>query len=196
MAGVPPQHGVAGQPEVENDHVGTTGERACFAASPSTDLARGCGPGQPTTCRPASRSHADTAWGGSRSSVTTRMVGLRGATYRLRPARSSHCGCPQDLRTWPDASRREGPPALQDRAGLGEPEKCQHATLAGEARSDDQSDHLRRQAPRTSVQDRQRMASAPAPTPAKEGHPAAHRSRLPEGLDGSGTGPVAVEIHQ
>ena len=40
------------------------------------------------------------------------------------------------------------------------------------------------------------MASAPASTPSKEGHPAAHRSRLPEGLDGSGTRPVAVEIHQ
>ena len=95
----------------------------------------------------------------------------------------------------PDASRREGPPALQDRAGLGEHEKCQHATLAGEARSDDQSDQLRHQAPRTTVQDRQTMASAPTPTPSEDGHPAAHRSRLPEGLEGSGTGPMADAPH-
>jgi hypothetical protein len=37
MASVPRSTGVAGQPEVENDHVATNGERACFAASPGTD---------------------------------------------------------------------------------------------------------------------------------------------------------------
>src|SRR4029453_11952763 len=116
----------------------------------------------------------------------TTVPGIR-AISRWAPAEPPDIG--------PDASGREGPPALQGRAGLGEPEKCQSNTRR-EARSDDHSDHLRHQAARTTVQDRQRMASAPAPTPSEEGHPAAHRSRLPEGLDGSGTGPVAVEIHQ
>ena len=78
---------------------------------------------------------------------------------------------------------------------MGEPEKCQNATLAGEARSDDHSDHHHR-APRTTRPGSPDDGVCSRAHTVSEGHPAAHRSRFPEGLDGSGTGPVAVEIHQ
>lgn len=162
---------------------------------PRTDIARGAGPG--------SRSHAgqllaaEPRWPGTAPGPWSPPGWSACAEPPVASFLREHLnvGAHRTSGHGPDVSRREGPPALQDRAGLGESENCQNATLAREARSDDQSDQLRHQAPRTTVQDRQTMASAPTPTPSEDGHPAARRSRLPEGLEGSGTGPVADPPH-
>ena len=150
-----PQHGIAGQPEIEDDHIGIHGERAAIAATPGTDVCRGLWTWAGITRRPAWRSQVDMASDGSGSSVTTRMVGLR-AAIRLPPS----CAIwlmlvvtgPPDMGQTPPAERGirlygTGPDWKSLRS-------VRKETLAGEARFDAKSEHLGRQeAPRINSQD-------------------------------------------
>jgi hypothetical protein len=105
------------------------------------------------------------------------------------------CDFQRDPDTRPDASRRRDLRPYRTGALCPSLRGDRHDPLAG-GETDDQSDQLRRQAPRTTVHDRQTAASIPAPTPSEECRPAASlHTGFPEILEGSGTGPVAGAPH-